>query len=126
MFDSKQISILIVEDDPTTVLFLKEVLGNVNTTIYDVSDGQSAVDFCKTNDIDLVLMDIALPIMNGIEAIKQIKQVKLNLPVIAETVYATSEEIDDLEEAGFDASILKPYTGDEIIKLIEEVLVKKN
>ena len=126
MLGLKNISILIVEDDPATVILLKEILDSINTTIYDVTDGQSAVDFCKTNDIDLVLMDIALPIMDGIEAVKQIKKLKPKLPIIAETVYATPEEVDDLKKAGFDAYILKPYTGEEILKLIEEVLVKKN
>ena len=64
--------------------------------------------------------------MDGIEAVKQIKLLKPKLPIIAETVYATPEEVDDLKEAGFDAYILKPYTGEEMLKLIEKVLVKKN
>ena len=123
MLSVKNISILIVEDDPATVMLLKEILENTNKDIYDVSDGQSAVDFCETKDVDLVLMDISLPIMTGIEAIKQIKHLKPKLPVIAETVYATPGEIDDLKEAGFDACILKPFTEEEMLKLIEKVLV---
>ena len=126
MLSLKNISILIVEDDPATVILLKEILGNINKDTYDVVDGQSAIDFCKTNDVDLVLMDIALPILDGIEAVKQIKLLKPKLPIIAETVYATPEEVDDLKKAGFDAYILKPYTGEEMLKLIEEVLVTRN
>ncbi|MBI9052395.1 MAG: PAS domain S-box protein [Bacteroidales bacterium] len=113
--------ILIVEDELVNADFLKEVLSLRNISYIHVSDGESAVRECLTNNsIDLVLMDIKLPKMSGYEATKKIKEKKPNLPIIAQTAYAMkSDEIEALN-AGCDGYISKPIVEENLLKLISK------
>lgn len=89
-------------------------------SIHHVSDGKSAVEFCKNNKVDLVLMDIKLPNLDGYEATKQIKRNKPNLIVIAETACATSSETEIINRSWFDAYILKPFSKEELLNVVLE------
>jgi len=111
-------TILIAEDDEYSVILLKEFLKGDNVNIYNVSNGKDAVEFCRNRAVDLVLMDIQLPGMTGIEAVKQIKKLRPKLTVIAETACGTKTEIDEIAQSGFDAYILKPFKKEDLLKLI--------
>lgn len=88
-------------------------------TILRAENGEIAVAICEENDaIDLVLMDIKMPLMNGYEAYEIIKVVKPDLPVIAQTAYSTVEDKERIESYGFAAYISKPINKE---KLLEEI-----
>ena len=90
--------VLIAEDGEVNFLFLKMVLTKLpdyNFIIHRAQNGQEAVEICKANDtIDLVLMDIKMPVMDGYEATSQIKKLRPDLPIIAQTAYSTDEDIE--------------------------------
>ncbi|HEX2921338.1 MAG TPA: response regulator [Bacteroidales bacterium] len=101
-------TVLIAEDDYSNYLYLEELFeGNEVTLIY-ASNGQEAVEICSKNkDINLVLMDIRMPVMNGYLATKQIKSMRPDLPIVAQTAYGLETEMKGLK-ADFDDIIFKP------------------
>jgi len=101
--------ILITEDDWVSFLYLKKILLKSGNTVIHAENGAQAVDFVKnTPDIDLILMDIKMPVMDGIEATRQIKQIRPGLPIIAQTAYANIEEKSKILAMGCDEYLTKP------------------
>jgi CheY-like chemotaxis protein/two-component sensor histidine kinase len=103
----KMITVLVAEDDEINFSYLKIVLKKLNVNVIRAENGQEAVDFCKTELIDIILMDIKMPVMNGYTAAKLIKEFKPNLPIIAQSAHAVQAEIEEYRDA-FDDYITKP------------------
>jgi two-component system, cell cycle response regulator DivK len=119
----KDKTILIVEDDEISLEFLIELLSPSKVTIVSAQDGQNAIDMCRENPlIDLVLMDVRLPRLNGREAMIEIKKFRPNLPIIAQTAFAMSGDKEKYIESGFDDYVSKPIIMDEIIAKISDYL----
>ncbi|WP_140485316.1 ATP-binding protein [Flavobacterium sp. GSA192] len=111
--------ILIAEDDNINFLLFQKMMQKMSYTIIRAHDGQEAVDICINNsDIDLVLMDIKMPVMNGFEAIEQIRSIRPELPIIAQTAYSSSEDKVKIKKAGFDDYITKPLNRERLFELI--------
>jgi len=86
-------------------------------------NGEQAVELVKLNpEIDLILMDIRMPVMNGIDAARLIKQIRPNLPIIAQTAYAFSEEKATILSTGFDEYLSKPLQYSRLDELIKKYL----
>ena len=119
-------TILIAEDDLNNAILLTEWLKGDNVIIHHVTSGDDAVEFCKENPVDLVLMDIKMPNVDGYEATKQIKRNKPNLIVIAQTACATSREIEKINSSCFDAYILKPFNKEELLDKITKMTGSEN
>ncbi|GAA4276190.1 ATP-binding protein [Aquimarina mytili] len=104
--------ILIAEDGEVNFLFLKTILQKMKGykfVIHRAENGKKAVDICENNEnIDLVLMDIKMPIMDGYVATRKIKKLRPSLPVIAQTAYSTQEDIKRALNAGCDDFVSKP------------------
>ena len=81
-----------------------------------------AVEKVKTEKIDLILMDIKMPILDGYEATKQIKKINKNIPIIAQTAYAMTDDKAKALEAGCDNYITKPIDEEELNKLLHEYI----
>lgn len=104
-----QVKLLIVEDDDLNYSLLKELLKKIRISTCYARNGLEAVNMIKDQpDISLVLMDIKLPVMNGNEATRQIKQIRPAITVIAHSAYAGRAEIKESFEAGCDDYITKP------------------
>lgn len=118
--------VLVVEDNPDNMITVKALLDGEYTVIEAV-DGSEAIEMAKKYVPNLVLMDIALPIVNGIEAFKEIRRIpKLrHLPVIALTASAMEHDRETILSHGFNAFIAKPIIVKELIKVIREVLYGK-
>lgn len=117
-------TILIAEDDEISYKFLDLILSRkTRVNIIWAIDGQMAVDYCKMFEhIDLVLMDLQLPVLSGIEAIKQIKAFKPSLPIIVQTANAFNDEWEKCFEAGCDDYITKPVNLLNMMSKIESHL----
>ena len=90
-----------------------------NVNIVEVIDGKKAVDICLNNkDIDLVLMDIKLPEMNGYDATMLIKQHRKDLPIIAQTAFAMEADVISATEAGCDDFLAKPIFQEKLFAAI--------
>ena len=120
--------ILIAEDEQVNLLYMETLLKKIddNIRIIRALNGEEAVNLCKENyPLDLVLMDIKLPVMNGIEATKQIKKIYPELPVIAHSAYSSNAEIEETMQAGFNEYITKPVRKEEIKHVLEQYLYIK-
>ncbi len=114
---------LIAEDDTFSFKLLEGFLVKTNAEILHAEDGKQAVEICKNNDkIDLILMDVQMPDMNGIEATRLIKGFRKNLPVIAQTANAIAEEKQKCFEAGCDDFVTKPINISELFFKIDHWL----
>ncbi len=116
-------SILIVDDDEVNLLYLKEFLARFNLNIFEATNGFDAVEqFKQNNNINLVLMDIKMPIMSGLEATKLIKSINSKITVVAQTAYAMTSEKEQALKDGFDDYISKPLNKQELIDMIKKYL----
>jgi PAS domain S-box-containing protein len=120
-------TILITEDDHTSFEFLRELLRKTNAEIIHASTGKQAVEIVRSLDkIDLVIMDIQLPEMNGLEATKLIKNLNNRLPVIAQTAYAMAGDNEKMKKAGCDDYIPKPLDIKQMMATINHYLMPGN
>ncbi len=118
-------TILIAEDDNINYLFFEKIMQFKSYTILRASNGQEAVDFCTENpEIDLVLMDIKMPVMDGFQAFSKIKKIKPNLPIIAQTAYSSIEDKNKIIDAGFSSYITKPLNREKLFEMINQFMKK--
>jgi CheY-like chemotaxis protein len=111
--------ILIVEDDPTSSLLYSSFLESKGFEVMTVTNGKEAINAVNANpDIQLILMDIRLPEMDGIRSMKEIKKIKNNIPIIAQTAYAMVEDKNKLLKAGFDSYLSKPVKPDALYNIL--------
>lgn len=102
-------TILIVEDEISNSMLVEEMLRSFPVTVIKAENGLEALQICTTGTSpDLVLMDIKMPVMDGIEATARIRKSKPGLPIIALTAYATDNDRKRILESGFDAFLEKP------------------
>lgn len=114
---------LIAEDSILNYTFLEALFQKTKVKILWAKNGQEAIDICKENkDIDIVLMDIKMPVLNGLEAIAEIKKFRSELPIIVQTAYAMPEDRDRSFEAGGDDHLTKPINPEELFTTISKFL----
>ena len=119
------LTILIAEDDAVSRLLLEMYFQKENITTLLACNGKDAVIFVDHNpEINLVLMDLKMPIMNGYEATRVIKKIRPDLPIIAQTAFTSKEERQKAIEAGCDGFISKPIDRNNLLKLITEMLIR--
>ena len=124
--DGAKQNILIVEDNEQWFEFLEYILTKPGIHIIRAINGEDSIKLCRENiDIDLILMDINLPIMNGYDATIEIKKFRPDLPVIAQTAYAIKGDREKSFEAGCDDYISKPFKEEALMKMINHHLKKK-
>jgi PAS domain S-box-containing protein len=116
-------TILIAEDEKSNFDFLRILFMRMNIKVLWAKDGIEAVNMAETDpSINLVLMDIKMPLMNGFEATKLIKIQRPDLPIIAQTAYAMISDKQEADEAGCDAYLSKPIKINQITEILEKFL----
>jgi CheY-like chemotaxis protein len=114
-------TILVVEDEYSNFALIEVLLEPFHYRIIHAKNGQEAVDLCNSNpDIDMVIMDMKMPVMDGFEATRLIKRMRPELPVIAVTAYALSGDEEKAITAGCDGYLSKPFFRDELLQTISE------
>ncbi len=111
-------SVMIVDDETAMREVLKIMLRGYK--VVEASNGREAIELYKKEMPDIVLMDIIMPIMGGIETIKEIKKINPKAKIVAITAYAGSKG-EKAIEAGVDYILRKPFSRKEVIKVIEEM-----
>ena len=112
-------TVLIVEDENHNFFYLKETIKRTGASCLRAINGLEAIKIFKDNkDIEIVLMDIKMPVMDGYEATRRIKEINPEIPVIAQTARAMVKEKEKSIEAGCDAYIVKPYEPADLIELM--------
>jgi two-component system cell cycle response regulator DivK len=117
-------SILIVEDDPKNMRLFRDLLQVKGYETFEATDGRQGVDSARLRRPGLILMDIMLPVLNGIEAIRILKaDVEMRMiPIIALTSFALPNEKQRIFEAGGDGYMLKPVNIRALITKIKKYL----
>ena len=122
-FDWHDKTILIVEDDKQSYHFLQELLKRTGVNIKRASNGSEAIDICRNDQsLDIVLMDIQMPKMNGYDATREIKKIRKDLPVIAQTAYAMAGDREKSIQAGCDDYITKPLSIESLLPKINQFM----
>jgi signal transduction histidine kinase len=119
----KGITILIAENNQSNYFRLSDALDIYGPTLLHALNGLEALDFViKNNAIDIVLMDTQLPIMDGLEAAREIKKIQPKLPIIAQTDFVSEQINEKLQKSGFDAVLVKPLNPEDLLKAIHQYL----
>lgn len=122
-YDWQDYSILIAEDTEMNFIFLTEALKHTGVNIIHAKDGKEAVEIIQNNpDINLVLMDINMPRLNGFESTKKIKEINEKIPVIAQTALDIDNAAEKSKEYGCDDYIRKPIKLKSLLSLIDRYL----
>jgi signal transduction histidine kinase/CheY-like chemotaxis protein len=125
---NRQARVLLVEDNPVNQLVAKGMLGKLGCEVLLANHGQEALTMLETQAVDLILMDCNMPVMDGYEATRRIRQrSELNeLPIIALTANALSDERERCRAAGMDDYLAKPFRKDELAALLDQWLSAVN
>ena len=124
-------SFLVADDHPVNRLLLKKVLQNAwpHCTVFEAVDGQNTLDILHQNPVDLVFMDMVMPVMDGIEATGQIRQDALNriahVPVFGLTANVNSLDLGRFKAAGLNDVMLKPFEPVELCQRVENLLLAR-
>jgi signal transduction histidine kinase/CheY-like chemotaxis protein len=122
--DLSKIIILIVEDNKINQMITKKILSKMNLNCEVVDNGEDAVDKVKENTYDIVLMDIHMPGISGIEATKRIRAFDKELTIFALTAVTLEDKMQEFDEAGFDDIISKPFKQEDFEKKLFSALFK--
>ena len=125
IFKMKKIKILIVDDIYTNRLLLSELIKSLGHHPVLAQNGKEAIDFLKNDNYDLVLMDIEMPVMNGLETTRFIRNdfpsPKNQVTIVALTAHNPTMFFNDFGDAGFDELITKPYSLNKIVEVINNL-----
>ena len=119
------IKILVVEDNKINQMITKKILNKMKLNCDIVDNGEDAVDKVKTEDYDVVLMDIHMPGISGIEATKIIRTFDRDITIFALTAVTIEDKMDEFDEAGFDDIISKPFKQEDFEKKLFNELIGK-
>ncbi len=119
--------ILYVEDDPKSRLIVKKILENAGCEVYEAADGNQGVKMAEELRPDVILMDIMLPVMGGLEATKKIRKISeiAHIPIIAITAKAMAGDREQILAAGCDEYIAKPINFSLLLRLLSRFLKKE-
>ena len=117
-------TLLIAEDEESNYLLLKTILHKYCNLIRPKT-GLEALALFKENEVDLILMDIKMPVMDGYEATAEIRKVSSNVPIIAVTAYAFAQDEQRIIKSGFDAYTAKPINGKVLKDKISTLLTHR-
>ena len=114
--------ILIVEDDPRNLTLFRDLLQKFGYTTIEATNGRDGVNLARTHKPALILMDIQLPVMDGLEATKILKSdaKTKNIPILALTSYAMKGDKEKIIEAGCDEYLAKPIDVRELLKTVAQ------
>ena len=115
--------ILVAEDEDSNYELVKIVLSK-RYRLLRAHNGIEAVTYCEDEHPDMILMDIRMPDMNGLDATRIIKEVNHNVPVVALSAYAFDENIREAKAAGCDEFMAKPFRVEDLIDMVEKYIKK--
>jgi PAS domain S-box-containing protein len=114
---------LIVDDNKDVLIYLTRILTDTGITINTARSGFEAIEQIKNfPDVDVVLLDMQMPEMNGIEAAKEIRKIKKDLPIIAQTAFIFEDDKDIILEAGCDACLIKPIRKEHLLTIMSSFI----
>ena len=114
---------LLVDDNKDVLIYLNRILFDTGITVLMARSGAEAIEtIIKTPDLDAVLLDMQMPEMNGIQATREIRKIRKDLPIIAQTAFIFENDKDIILEAGCDACLIKPIRKDHLVTVLRSFL----
>ncbi|HAF30454.1 MAG TPA: response regulator [Bacteroidales bacterium] len=124
-FNWRDKKILIAEDEDSNYRYLEMVLNKTKAKILWAKDGIEAIELCKEHEPDLILMDIKMPNMDGLEATREIKKTHPEIPVIAQTAFAMENDERMSLEAGCNSYLSKPIKANKLMEVLSTFLISE-
>lgn len=110
---------LLVDDNKDVLIYLNKILLDTGVSILTARSGREAIDLIQsTPDIDIVLLDMQMPEMDGIEATKEIRKIRKDIPIIAQTAFIFEDDKDIILQAGCDACLIKPIRKEHLLSVL--------
>jgi PAS domain S-box-containing protein len=114
---------LLVDDNKDVLLYLNRVLLDTGINILSARSGSEAIEIVKkVADLDVVLLDMQMPGMNGVETTKEIRKIRRDIPIIAQTAFIFEDDKDIILEAGCDACLIKPIRKDHLLTVMSSFI----
>ena len=124
-YDFKEHTVLIAEDIDFSFLYIEAVLRRTGVKILWAQNGKEAIEHVKTNlDIDVVLMDMHMPVMNGFDATSIISALRPELPVIAQTAFVLPDDVKKCYAVGCTGYLAKPIRKEQLLNTLSEYFEK--
>lgn len=120
--DLHDLKILVVDDEPFNRKLIRTILSKQNASIIDATDGREAISAVETQTFDLILMDIQMPQVGGVEASKRIQKISPKTPIIALTAALAPDQIKEYTDAGMVSHLAKPFKQTQLLMKLAEVL----
>ncbi|QLA15398.1 PAS domain-containing hybrid sensor histidine kinase/response regulator [Desulfolutivibrio sulfoxidireducens] len=122
--------VLVAEDDPVSRMGLQRMLGKLGYAPRMAQNGQEALEMLSREDFDVILMDVQMPVMDGVDATRRIRReaafaAMADIPIVALTAYAMAGDREKLLASGMNAYLAKPFEMDELRTVLEDVAGKK-
>lgn len=121
----KSYSVLIVDDSRSLRLVIRKLIESTSfffDNIYEAENGAVALELLEKNKVDMIFSDINMPVMNGVEFIRQMKEKSISIPTVVITTDASKDTVIDTVRNGAVGYIKKPFTADKIKEMIEKYL----
>jgi len=121
----KDKTIVIVDDTNLNFVLIKTQLRKTKANFVWLKNGQEAIDYVQElKKVDVILMDIRMPIMDGVEATKKIKEIAPDIPIIIQTASVMGEAYEDIANSNCDGTVFKPIIRENLIEVISKQFVK--
>jgi CheY-like chemotaxis protein len=124
-FNWSKKTILIAEDEDSNYRYLEMVLNKTKASLIWAKDGLEAIELCKKHEPDLILMDIKMPNMDGLEATREIKNTHPEIPIIAQTAFAMENDERMSLEAGCNSYLSKPIKANALLEALSTFLMSE-
>src|SRR6056297_592846 len=121
----QKVKILIAEDDETSKMYLQELLETDKAELIFAKNGTEVIDKFQHETIDMILMDIKMPVMNGLDATRHIREMDPHIPIIAQTAYASGSSRQEALRAGCTDFISKPIESNKLKRMIRQYIKKR-
>jgi two-component system, sensor histidine kinase len=122
MIDLSDKNVLIVEDDDMNYIYLKQVFKFIKGNISRVKSGLPAIELCKQQHFEVILMDLKLPDISGYEVIREIRKFDLTTPIIVQTASKSPDEHEEAYKSGCNDILVKPFKIDDLTSMLSKVL----
>lgn len=114
--------ILVAEDEDSSFSFIEKAVQETNAKIIRANNGQESLEILKEQPVDIILMDIQMPVMNGYEAIEKIKQMYSSIPIVAQTAYALTNQKREVLNTGCNDILSKPFHKEDLLRTIDKYI----
>ncbi len=122
----KKVSILVIDDDTGMTETMKDILDEHGMEVAIANDGYYAINLVNERSFDIILSDIKMPGINGVETLKEIKKIRPNIRVIMMTAYTSDELVEEAKEEGAYKVVFKPLPVGELINVIGEIIIQND